>query len=75
MQRVSNISKQVTGNSTPNVVADSAEWFGFNELMGAKADSLRKRLRPVFESGILKQILPHIENATFPEELIEIFKA
>lgn len=75
MQRLNNITSQVTAKRTPQVVQDSAEWFGFNELMGAKANDLRKRLRPVFESGILKQILPHIENATFPEELVEIFKA
>ena len=74
MQRINNISQQATASRTPNVVQDSAEWFGFNELMGKKANALRKRLRPVFESGIMKQILPHIENATFPEELIEIFK-
>lgn len=75
MNRVNAISKQVTGKRTPKVVSDSAEWFGFSELMGDKANHLRKRLRPVFESGIVKQILPHVENATFPEELVEILKA
>ena len=75
MQRIENISQQVTSARTPKIVEDSAEWFGFNDLMGEKANALRKKLRPIFESGILNQIIPHIENATYPEEIFEIFKA
>ena len=75
MQRLNNISQQVTARSAPNPVVDSSQWFGFAQLMGQQSEDLRKRLRPVFESGILNQILPYVETATFPEEIIEIFKA
>jgi alkylation response protein AidB-like acyl-CoA dehydrogenase len=75
MQRLNAINKKLTGRTAGRPIEDSAEWFGFAELMGEKANTLRKRLRPVFESGILNQILPHIENATFPEEVVEILKA
>ena len=74
MQRINSISKQVTAEST-KIVGDSSEWFGFSNLMGEKANTLRKRIRPVLELGIIHQIIPHIENATYPDEIIEIFKA
>lgn len=74
MERLSGISNQLTGNAS-KVIEDSSSWFGFNDLLGEKASALAKRLRPVFESGILKQIVPYIETASFPEELVEVVKA
>lgn len=74
MNRISGVNNQLTG-STAKVVEDSSSWFGYSDLLGEKASTLAKRLRPVFESGILKQIVPYIESASFPDELVEIVKA
>lgn len=76
MERISNISNSLTkAKRSHPAVNNSAEWFGFYDLLGDKAARLAKRLRPVLEAGIKNQILQHIENATFPEELVSMLKA
>jgi hypothetical protein len=74
MERISTVRNQLTSQES-KIVTDSSSWFGYDTLLGEKASTLAKRIRPVFESGILKQIEPYIENATFPEELVEVVKA
>lgn len=74
MERISSLHNQLTGNAS-KIIEDSSSWFGYDDLIGEKAKTLAKRLRPVFESGILKQVEPYIESASFPEELVEVVKA
>lgn len=76
MERISNISNTLTrAKRAHKPVESSAEWFGFYDLIGDKAARLAKRLRPVLEAGIKDQIIGHIENASFPEEIVSMLKA
>lgn len=76
MERINSISNVLTrAKRAHGPVESSADWFGFSDLLGDKAARLAKRLRPVLEAGILTQIIPHIERATFPEEIVSMLKA
>lgn len=76
MERINNVSKALTrARASHQPVQSSGDWFGFGDLLGDKAKKLRDRLRPVMEAGIKHQIIQHIENASFPEELVGMMKA
>ena len=77
MERITSLSNQLTAATQKKggVVTDSIDWFGFNDLLGPKAKALQQKLRPYFDSGIVKRMVKHVENATYPDELLDVLRA
>ena len=77
MNRIQSLSNQLTAatGTQGGIVKDSIDWFGFNNLLGSKAKALQEKLRPYFDSGIVKRMVKHVEEATYPEELLDVIRA
>ena len=74
MERISHLSQSLTAAKSKHV-RSSLHYFGFDQVLGEKAATLGKELRPILESGIYPMLDDYIEHAEYPEVIVGVLKA
>ena len=75
MERITSISNSLTSSKRDRVVRDSLAYFKVGELLGPKAQHISTKYREMLQSSINPLLDDYLEQAEFPDKVVEVFKS